>query len=329
MGYHEPHRMADAGKHIRGIWPMRAHVIRTLSATAAAGALTILSLTAAGAANAASMPSAANAGRVLASPPSGGIPLYTSANCTPPVVPVGGPLQNAVSQSSVTPPAPPPCTAGYQASGGDFRFVQALITVPEHAGDTAVDPAVYVALDASTPNSSDYARAGIEPDPANPGGWDTFLEVQEPTLPNAILITDPVSDALEGDGIFFSIYLNAAGNSVRFATTLPNGATSSETVAVNGPVYTAAQALADWSATTTPQPATPAANSRVSQFYQGRFTTLSGAQGTFGGPWNLNPVELTSNGFASPLETIATPGYLWNDATTAQGTDAFGVWLHG
>jgi len=308
---------------------MRAHVIRTLSATAAAGALTILSLTAAGAAHAASMPSAASTGPVLANPPSGGIPLYTSAKCTPPVVPVGGPLQNAVSQSSVTPPAPPPCTAGYQASGGDFRFVQALITVPEHAGDTAVDPAVYVALDASTPDSSDYARAGIEPDPASPGGWDTFVEVQDPTLPSPILIADPVSDALEGDGIFFSIYLDAAGNSLRFVMTLPNGTTTDNTVPVNGPVYTAAQALADWSATTTPQPAAPAANARVSQFYQGRFTTLSGAQGTFGGPWNLNPVELTSNGFASPLGTIATPGYLWNDATTAQGTDAFGVWLHG
>jgi hypothetical protein len=188
---------------------------------------------------------------------------------------------------------------------------------------------VYVALDASTPNSSDYARAGIEPDPVSPGGWSTFLEVQEPTRPSPILITGPVSDALEGDGIFFSIYLDPAGNSLRFVMTLPNGTTTENTVAVNGPVYTAAQALADWSATTTPQPAAAAANSRVSQFYQGRFTTLSGAQGTFGGPWNLNPVELTSNGFASPRGTIATPGYLWNDATTTQGTDAFGVWLHG
>jgi hypothetical protein len=308
---------------------MRAHVTRTLSATVAAGALTVLSLTAASAANAARMPGAANAGPVLANPPSGGIPLYTSANCTPPVVPAGGPLQNAASQSSTALPAPPPCTAGYQASGRDFRFAQALITVPEHAGTKAVDPAVYVALDASTPDSSDYARAGIEPDPANPGSWDTFLEVREPTVANPILITDPVSDALEGDGIFFSISLDAAGNSLRFVMTLPNGTTTQNTVAVNGPVYTAAQALADWSATTTPQPAAPA-NNRVSQFYQGRFTTLSGTQGTFDGPWNLNPVELTSNGSASPRGTlIVTPSYLWNDATTPQGTDAFGVWLYG
>jgi hypothetical protein len=312
---------------------MHALVTRTLSAAAAAGALTILSLTAARAAGAASRPGPASAGPGLANPPSGGIPLYTSANCTLPIVPIGPPsepLQNAASQSSATPPAPPPCTAGYQASGRDFRFAQALITVPEHAGNTAIDPAVYVALDASTPVSSDYARAGIEPDLASPSGWDTFFEVQEPTLANPILITNPVSDALEGDGIFFSVYLNAAGNSLHFVTTLPNGTTARSTVALNGPVYTAAQALADWSATTTPQPAVPAANTRVSQFYQGRFTTLGGAQGTFDGPWNLNPVELTSNGFAVPLGTlIAAPSYLWNDATTPQGTDAFGVWLYG
>jgi hypothetical protein len=189
---------------------------------------------------------------------------------------------------------------------------------------------VYVALDASVAGTSDYALAGIEPDLSSPSGWDTFVQVEEPTLATPLTVSQPVPDALEGDGIFFSVYLNAAGNSLHFVTTLPDGTTTKDTVAVSGPVYTAAQALADWSATTTPQPAVPAANTRVSQFYQGHFTTLSGAQGTFDGPWNLNPVELTSNGFAPPLGTlIAAPSYLWNDATTPQGTDAFGVWLYG
>jgi hypothetical protein len=86
----------------------------------------------------------------------------------------------------------------------DFRFAQALITVPNHAGDTAVDPMVYVGLDASVPGSIDYARAGIEPG-TSPSGWDTFLEVQEPTLATPVLITQTISAPLEGDGIFFSI----------------------------------------------------------------------------------------------------------------------------
>jgi hypothetical protein len=306
---------------------MPGHITRARSAAAAAGALTILSLTAS-AASAASGPGLAKAAPGLANPLSGGTPLYTNANC--PRTPGEGPLQDASRRASTTPPVPPACTAGYQASGRDFRYAQALITVPEHAGDIAVDPLVYVALDASVAGTSDYALAGIEPDLSSPSGWDTFVQVEEPTLATPLTVSQPVPDALEGDGIFFSVYLNAAGNSLHFVTTLPDGTTTKDTVAVSGPVYTAAQALADWSATTTPQPAVPAANTRVSQFYQGHFTTLSGAQGTFDGPWNLNPVELTSNGFAPPLGTlIAAPSYLWNDATTPQGTDAFGVWLYG
>ena len=126
--------------------------------------------------------------------------------------------------------------------------------------------------------------------------------------------------------------MNAAGNSLHFVTTLPGGTTFNNTIPVNGPVYTAAQALADWSATAdSPEPTAPASNTRVSQFFQGRFTTLSGAQGTFDGPWNVNPVEVTSNGFAPPGGTlIAAPSYLWADGNSLNGLpgDAFGVWLY-
>jgi hypothetical protein len=210
--------------------------------------------------------------------------------------------------------------------------VQALITVPEHTGDIAVDPLVYVGLDASVVSTSDYALAGIEPDLSSPSGWDTFVQVEEPTPTPPLTIFAPVPDALEGDGIFFSVYLNAAGNSVHFVTTLPDGTTTKNTVAVDGPVYTVAEAFADWSGTTTsPEPTTPAVTTRVSQFLQGRFTTASGQRGTFEGPWTLNPVEITSNGLAVPLGTLlGAPSYLWNDGTSlpGRGTDAFGVWLY-
>jgi hypothetical protein len=300
---------------------MRRHVAQTFSAAVAAGALTILSLSAA---NAASMPDAAKAGPSIAYPPSGGAPITTSATCD-----LKGPLLRAASNG---PAAPAPCAlSGYQASGRNFRYAQALITVPNHTGNDTVDPEMYIGLDASTPNSPDFARAGIETFDDD-SGWAAFVEVQEPTLPDPYFVAEPLSSALQGDGIFVSIYLNAAGNSVHFVTTLPDGTTTKNTVAVNGPIYTSAQALADWSDTdASPVVAAPAASTRVAQFLQGRFTTLNGQRGTFEGPWTLNPVEVTSNGLAAPQGTlISAPSYLWNDGTSlpGQGTDAFGAWLY-
>jgi Peptidase A4 family len=302
---------------------MRRHVAQTFSAAAAAGALIILSLGAAGAASAAATPGAAKAGLGITNTASGGAPITTTANCLR-----GGPLLRPASNA----PAAPLCgLSGYQASGRNFRYARALITVPNHVGDDTVDPEMYVGLDASTPNGNDFARAGIETFDAD-SGWATFVEVQEPTLPDPYFVAEPVSPALEGDGILFSVYLNAAGNSVHFVTTLPDGTTTSNTVPVNGPVYTSAQALADWSDTdASPPVTTPAANTRVAQFLQGRFTTASGQRGTFEGPWTLNPVEVTSNGLAAPLGTlVSAPSYLWNDGNSlpGQGTDAFGVWLY-
>jgi hypothetical protein len=300
---------------------MRRHVAQTFSAAAAAGALTILSLSAAAAA---STPGAAKGGSGIANPPSGGAPIITTAACD-----VSGPLLRPASNG---PAAPAPCArSGYQAGGRNFRYAQALITVPNHTGNDTVDPEMYIGLDASTPNSPDFARAGIETFDDD-SGWAAFVEVQEPTLPDPYFVAEPLSSALQGDGIFVSIYLNAAGNSVHFVTTLPDGTTTKNTVAVNGPIYTSAQALADWSDTdASPVVAAPAASTRVAQFLQGRFTTLNGQRGTFEGPWTLNPVEVTSNGLAAPQGTlISAPSYLWNDGTSlpGQGTDAFGAWLY-
>jgi hypothetical protein len=219
------------------------------------------------------------------------------------------------------------CAAGYQASGRNFRYAQALITIPNRAS-TAADPELYVALDSSNGGTADYARAGIEPG-TTLGSWQAFVSVMEPTLSTPIDVTQPLSGTLQGDGVLFSVYLNAGGNSVHFVTTLPSGLQYNNTIPVNGPLYTAAQALADWSASTPAVPAAPVANTRLTQFLQGRFTTLNGTRGTFEGPWSLNPVEATSNGLAYPQGTlIAAPAYLWNDGTNSKGTDAFGLWLY-
>lgn len=299
---------------------MRGRIIRTLSAAATAG-VTALAFTA-GAASAATATPAARATPPTGLP-SGGRAIYSTANCFG----FGGPL---LRETSDAPAGPPPCAlSGYQASGRDFRFAQALITVPKHAGDTSADPMVYVALDGSTPSSADYARAGIAPDGGSASGWDTFLEVQEPARA-PVFFARAVPKRLGGHAIFFSIYLTAGGNSLHFVTILPKGTTFEHIVAVNGPVYTAAQALADWSDTdASPIPVTPAANTRLAQFRQGRFTTLGGVQGTFEGLWTLNPVEVTSNGSASP-QMISAPSYLWTGENTLDGLpgDNFGVWLY-
>lgn len=144
-----------------------------------------------------------------------------------------------------------------------------------------------------------------------------------------------------GDGVFFSIYFNQAGNADRFTASGP-GVSVASTVGAGGPVYNRAYALADWSQSTPPgaiesvaqvRP-TGAAGSiqsgRVTQFMQGRFTTARGQRGTFEGPWTLSPVEVTSNGAAPPGGTlISAPSHLWNDGNSLGGLpDAFSVWLY-
>jgi hypothetical protein len=269
------------------------------------------------------------------------------------------------AQCTVTPLPSDNCgMAGYVASGRNFRFAQALITVPNHLAITEVaqaDPTLYVALDASTTNTYQYARVGIAPcapgavtDPddfiipgttftvANGGaftcpasGWVVFDAVVQPTKAPTITV-NPVPTAALGDGVLVSAYLSANGNEVDTSVTLPTGTTFSQVVSVTGPTYSRAQALADWTTTNEtagtaplPEPSVPAAKIRDTQFFQGRFTTLSGNRGTFNGPWTLTAFEATSNGTLPPAGTlIAQPSYLWNDGHgfAGMGNDAFGVW---
>jgi hypothetical protein len=320
-------------------------LLRTASAAGATAA--VLAFAVAGTAGAAT-------GGAKVFTPSGGTPIPTSTSCT----------------GFAPAPAQGCAMAGYQASGRDFRYAQAVITVPDHQGvvgacppgaDCAAmagpsrvdrgairgtplpaeaDPQIYVALDDSSTASSQYARVGVQPctggRPCGTSGWEAFAEVTRAGSPpvsghgSPPVDLFPIAASQEGDGVFVSVYLNPAAQSVHTVITLPDGSTFNDDFAVSGPVYTRAQAVADWTiATVKPQPVPPLAKVRDTQFLEGRFTTLNGQQGTFVGPWSLNAFEGTSNAALPPAGTLVVqPSYLWNDETNFHGMfgDAFGVW---
>jgi hypothetical protein len=300
---------------------MRSRVPRPAGKILAAGiTAALLSLAMAGSAGAAG-PKA----KLFA--PSGGTPIPTSPSCTgfgP------APLEGCAE-------------AGYQASGRDFRYAQAVITVPDHQGvaiatpPAEADPRIYVALDDSTAGNPLYARVGIRPCTSgalcSSTGWEAFVTVSygaaPPTTPPADNIT--VTPVQAGDSVFVSVYLSPTGRSVHTVVTLPEGSTFNNTLPDPGAVYPRAQAVADWTAATTkPQPQPPASGKvRDAQVLEGRFTTLSGQRGTFAGPWTLNAFEGTTTGALPPSGALVVqPSYLWNDGTNFHGMfgDAFGVW---
>jgi len=246
--------------------------------------------------------------------------------------------------------------SGYQATGRNFRFASALITVPNHLGSivSPADPTEYVALDNSGTNTYQYTRVGIAPCPAaavgifivpgasitcpsvvagNTSNWVVFVATADAGGPPTVAV-HPIPNAEMGDGIAVSVYLTPTGNSVLTTIKLPDGTTYNNAFAITGPVYTNAQATADWTTAiengaAAPEPAVPSAKIRDSQFFQGRFTTANGVQGTFNGPWTLDAWEATSNGTLPPTGTlIAQPSYLWNDGNGfgGKGDDAFGLW---
>ncbi|MGP8000425.1 MAG: hypothetical protein ACLPKI_24355, partial [Streptosporangiaceae bacterium] len=54
-------------------------------------------------------------------------------------------------------------TAGYEASGRDFRYISATITVPDTAFLTGLYPQEYIQLSNGSLGGGDqYVRAGIE-----------------------------------------------------------------------------------------------------------------------------------------------------------------------
>lgn len=313
---------------------MRRRITRTLFTAAAAG-VTITTL-----GFAAASPAGAASHHVKPFTPNGTL-VGTNANC---------------SLTNITLPSDNCGKAGYMATGRTFRFAQALVTVPNHLGSivSPADPTLYVALDNSGTNTWQYTRVGIAPCPAaavgifivpgtsvtcptvvagNTANWVVFTATADAGGPPVVTI-HPLANAFMGDGILVNAYLAPTGNSVATTITLPNGTTYNNTFPITGPTYTNAQATADWTTAiengaAAPEPAVPAAKIRDAQFFQGRFTTSNGSQGTFNGPWTLNAWEATSNGTLPPTGTlIGQPSYLWNDGNgfAGKGDDAFGVW---
>jgi hypothetical protein len=314
---------------------MRRRITRTLFAAAAAG-VTVTTLGFA----AASPAGAASASHPKAFNPNGTL-VGTDANC---------------SITTVTLPADNCGKAGYEATGRNFRFAQALITVPDHLGSivSPADATYYVALDNSGTNTYQYTRVGIAPCPAsavgifivpgasitcptvvagNTSNWVVFVATADQGGPPTLTV-HPLPNAMMGDGILVNAYLVPTGNAVQTTITLPDGTTYNNSFAVTGPVYTNAQATADWTTAiengaAAPEPAVPSAKVRDAQFLQGRFTTTNGTKGTFSGAWTTKAFEATSNGSLPPSGTlIGQPSYLWNDGNglNGQGNDAFGVW---
>jgi alpha-tubulin suppressor-like RCC1 family protein len=289
---------------------LRAYTTRALAATACAAA--VLSL-------APMLP--AHAGAPRPARLSGGPPVVTDTNCA------------AAHECGM---------AGYQASSRGFRYAQALITVPGHTGSVSTDPALYVVLD--HPGGSRYgsARAGIEP--CGPGwkggrgcpagdtsGWEIFARVEQPGT-RAAGILRALPTAVPGGTVFASVYFSRAAGIIRVHVHGPRQGGFTATFAVHQPVYTRAEALADWTLATArprPTPPAPTATTRVTQFGQGAFTTLGGHPGTFHGRWALRPVEATTTGRAPPDGVlIVRPSGLWTGPGGGWG-NTFGIWLTG
>jgi hypothetical protein len=261
--------------------------------------------------------------------------------------------------------------AGWQATNRLFRYASASIVVPDHTGETPVeavtlattpateaDAALYVGLNDTSNTAFDYARAGVMPCVQTGAtgvcplavdggsGWELFssvLEVDNGTgVPVTHVVALPPSD--EGQGVSVSVYLTPTGNSVHTVITTPTttstsgsttttyaGNTYNHTFAVNGPTYTNAVAVADWTgpqATTQTEPYQPTAllapTNAYAQFFKGRFTTWNGTKGDFTGKWITRSFEATLDGTLA-TSVVTSPSYLWtNDSFPG---DAFGIWI--
>lgn len=233
--------------------------------------------------------------------------------------------------------------AGYEDSGRDFRYVHAVISVPDQP-ENANYPQAYIQLSNGSLASGDtYARTGVEtcfvaedldPGFVCPSGvqWvafvETFVDSATPVFAHFVPL-----DASPGDGIGFSIYYPQQGTAVYFTLYAPAGSVLQFQAQLPGPVFDHAAGLLDYtnsSGTPIPSPSgTP--QTRLTQFQQGAVTTDSGDRGSWTGPWTTSQIEATSNGLAFPGGTVETASsYLWTDGAVANGAarsnDAFGVW---
>ncbi len=240
-------------------------------------------------------------------------------------------------------------SAGYEASGRNFRYITSTITVPDTSFLTGLYPQEYIqlsngSLTQPTGGGNAYTRAGIEScvvarsfgDVCPTGTWVAFVEAFNKSL-NGPLFSHffNLAGVNQGDGVNFSIYYNQVGNELSYVITPPStsGTPQFYKTRAFGPIYDHAAALDDFTDSTgTPIALPPFIESfRINQFLQGALTTYSGAKGSFVGPWTTRPVIATSNGLLPPSGTTrVSPSSLWTDGLVANGAvranDAFGVW---
>ena len=329
---------------------MRRRTSRAFVATAALGAtITALGLTVAGSAGAAAIwPTAEATHRLVAV--SGAPPVYTPL-CT-----------KSVGFTSIDPSSliyTGGC-AGYVSSGRDFRYAQALITLPP-SGIVTVGSNPIPTLDIGLTSSDAAAVAGLTTcagylslfgtDPCGQNGITDWVAFGVFLWNNGSGMTTedfPVGpSATPGTGVLFSIYHYQPGNSLHFTITFGSTSTSPATHAfaidARGAVFNRASALVDFSACASSAPTSvraqapincdqvpgpaPDADLRLTQFFRGAFTTANGQKGTFAGPWTLNPAIVTSFGDPPPGNQLQVePAFLWNDGIGNGSGDAFGVW---
>jgi hypothetical protein len=240
-------------------------------------------------------------------------------------------------------------SAGYEASGRDFRYISSTITVPDTSFLTGIYPQEYIqlsngSLTQPTGGGDQYVRAGIEAcvvarsfgATCSTGTWVAFVEAFDNSLSGPYFSHYyNLAGVNQGDGVNFSIYYYQGGNELHFVITPPStsGTPQFYKTRAFGPTYDHAAALDDFTDSTgTPIPLPFFLHAfRINQFLQGALTTYSGARGSFVGPWTTSEVMATSNGLLPPSGTTrVSPSALWSDGLPANGAvrplDAFGVW---
>jgi hypothetical protein len=234
-------------------------------------------------------------------------------------------------------------SAGYEASGRDFRYISSTITVPDTSFLTGLYPQEYIqlsngSLTQPSGGGNAYTRAGIEScivartfgATCATGTWVAYVEAFNNSL-NGPFFSHyyNLAGVNQGDGVNFSIYYNEVGNELSFVITPPStsGTPQYYKTRAYGAIFDHAAALDDFTDST----GTFIRAFRINQFLQGAITTEGGARGSFVGPWTTSEVVATSNGLLPPSGTTrVSPSNLWSDGLTANGAvrpfDAFGVW---
>ncbi len=236
-------------------------------------------------------------------------------------------------------------TAGYEASGRDFRYISSTITVPDTSFLTGLYPQEYIQLSNGSLASGDqYVRAGIEScivarsygAVCTTGSWVSYVEAFNNSLNGPYFAHySELSGVNQGDGVNFSIFYDEPGNELHFVITPPptSGPAEYYKTQAYGAIFQYADAVDDFTNSTGVPIALPpfVRAFRINQFLQGALTTYRGSRGSFIGKWTTSAVIATSNGLLPPSGTTrVSPTPLWSDGLSANNQvrlwDAFGVW---